>query len=156
TLLAAPLLPVKRRAASVRPPMATSPASRPSRASLSKRPAGTRDCRDGRLRFAGTRRAYARAIGEQATATRRAPHGQRYVVRYPAMRPLLFDLRERAFLAKQRRRLARLEAWHKPPADVAALLAAIRAKTLVLSVTAGRTGTTFLTHLLALCPDSTS
>ena len=72
------------------------------------------------------------------------------------MRSLLFDLRERAFLAKQRRRLARLARWHRPPADVAALLAAVRAKTLVVTVTAGRTGTTFLTHLLALCPDTTS
>ncbi|MFN8641524.1 MAG: hypothetical protein U0802_07665 [Candidatus Binatia bacterium] len=32
----------------------------------------------------------------------------------------------------------------------------MRAKTLVVTVTAGRTGTTFLTHLLALCPDTTS
>jgi hypothetical protein len=72
------------------------------------------------------------------------------------MRPLLFALRERAFLAKQRRRLSRLSRWHRPPADVTALLAAVRAKTLVVTVTAGRTGTTFLTHLLALCPDTTS
>lgn len=69
---------------------------------------------------------------------------------------LLFALRERAFLAKQRRRLTRLARWHRPPADAAALLAAVRAKTLVVTVTAGRTGTTFLTHLLALCPDTTS
>lgn len=68
----------------------------------------------------------------------------------------LFRLRERAFLFKQRRRLARLGEWHRPPADAAALLARVRAKTLVVTVTAGRTGTTFLTHLLALCPDTTS
>jgi hypothetical protein len=72
------------------------------------------------------------------------------------MRPFLFSLRERAFLAKQRQRLGRLAPWHRPPADPAALLAAVRAKTLVVTVTAGRTGTTFLTHLLALCPDTTS
>jgi hypothetical protein len=72
------------------------------------------------------------------------------------MRPFLFSLRERAFLAKQRQRLGRLAPWHRPPADAAALLAAVRAKTLVVTVTAGRTGTTFLTHLLALCPDTTS
>ncbi len=68
----------------------------------------------------------------------------------------LFRLRERAFLAKQRQRLPRLAPWHRPPTDVAALLAAVREKTLVVTVTAGRTGTTFLTHLLALCPDTTS
>jgi hypothetical protein len=68
------------------------------------------------------------------------------------MPSLLLGLRERAFLAKQRRRLARLERWRRPPVD----LAAVRAKTLVVTVTAGRTGTTFLTHLLALCPDTTS
>lgn len=67
-----------------------------------------------------------------------------------------FGLRERAFLAKQGRRLSRLARWHRPPADAAALLAAVRAKTVVLTVTAGRTGTTFLTRLLALCPDTTS
>ena len=68
------------------------------------------------------------------------------------MSPLLFQLRERAFLAKQRRRLSRLDPWRRPPVD----LGAVRAKTLVVTVTAGRTGTTFLTHLLALCPDTTS
>ena len=68
------------------------------------------------------------------------------------MSPLLFRLRERAFLAKQRRRLSRLDPWRRPPVD----LGAVRAKTLVVTVTAGRTGTTFLTHLLALCPDTTS
>lgn len=67
-----------------------------------------------------------------------------------------FRLRERAFLLRQRRRLAALAPWHRPPADVEALLAAVRGKTLVLVVTAGRTGTTFLTRLLALCPDTTS
>ncbi len=67
-----------------------------------------------------------------------------------------FRLRERAFLVRQRRRLAALAPWHRPPGDVAALLAALRRKTLVLVVTAGRTGTTFLTELLALCPDTTS
>jgi hypothetical protein len=69
---------------------------------------------------------------------------------------VLFELRERAFLAKQRRRLARLDAYRRPAADVPALLAAVHAKTLVVTVTAGRTGTTFLTHLLALCADTTS
>lgn len=68
----------------------------------------------------------------------------------------LFRLREQAFLFRQRRRLERLAGFHRPPADAAALLAAVRAKTLVLTVTAGRTGTTFLTHLLALCPDTLS
>jgi hypothetical protein len=75
---------------------------------------------------------------------------------YTTAMAVLFELRERAFLAKQRRRLMRLAHWHRPPADVPALLAAVRRKTVVVTVTAGRTGTTFLTHLLALCPDTTS
>lgn len=68
---------------------------------------------------------------------------------------LAFHLRERAFLAKQRRRLRRLAAYHLP-AEARAGLEAARHKTLVFTVTAGRTGTTYLTHLLALCPDTAS
>ncbi|MDX2165750.1 MAG: hypothetical protein SF182_01745 [Deltaproteobacteria bacterium] len=68
----------------------------------------------------------------------------------------VFRLREQAFLLRQRRRVQRLHALHRPPPNPAALLIAVRGKTLVLTVTAGRTGTTFLTHLLALCPDTTS
>lgn len=66
------------------------------------------------------------------------------------------SLYERHFLARRRRLLTRLDPWHRPPADEAALCAAVRAKTLVIAVTAGRTGTTFLTHLLGLCADTTS
>jgi hypothetical protein len=76
-------------------------------------------------------------------------------MRVPQPTPL-FRLRERLFVAKHRRRLARLAAYCRPPADAAALLAALRAKTLVFSVTAGRTGTTYVARLLALCPDTTS
>ncbi len=76
-------------------------------------------------------------------------------MRLPQPTPL-FRLRERLVLAKHRRRLARVAAYHRPPGDPAALLAALRAKTLVFSVTAGRTGTTFVARLLALCPDTTS
>src|SRR5262245_40828329 len=66
--------------------------------------------------------------------------------------PLAFPVRERAFLAKQRRRLDRLAAYRRP----AIAAGALRDRTLVFTVTAGRTGTTYLTHLLALCPDTTS
>jgi len=69
---------------------------------------------------------------------------------------VLFRLRERAFLARQRGRLERLAAYRRPALDVPALCAAVRRKTVVLTVTGGRTGTTFLTHLFALCPDTTS
>lgn len=72
------------------------------------------------------------------------------------IRALPFRLREQAFLRKQRRRMTRLMAYHRPPGDVEALVAAARAKNLVFTVTAGRTGTTYLQHLLALCPDTTS
>lgn len=68
----------------------------------------------------------------------------------------LFRFRERLLLAKYRWRLARLAFSTHPASDPPALLAAVRAKTLVVSVTAGRTGTTFVARLLALCPDTTS
>jgi hypothetical protein len=67
-----------------------------------------------------------------------------------------FRLRERLFLYKQRRRLSRLAAYHQPTEDIEALLAAVHAKNLVFCVTAGRTGTTYLQHLFALCPETTS
>ncbi|MGD9763779.1 MAG: hypothetical protein AB7V27_08715 [Candidatus Binatia bacterium] len=70
--------------------------------------------------------------------------------------PPLFGIYERLFVAKHRRRLARLAPYHRPPRETGDLLRALRAKTLVVSVTAGRTGTTFVARLLALCPDTTS
>jgi hypothetical protein len=69
---------------------------------------------------------------------------------------LVASVHERAFLAKQRRRLVRIAAYRRPPADVDALLAAVRRKTLVFTITAGRTGTTYLQELLGLFPDTTS
>lgn len=72
------------------------------------------------------------------------------------IRGLSFRLREGLFLAKQRRRLSRLAAYHRPAEDIAALLAAVRTKNLVFCVTAGRTGTTYLQQLFALCPETTS
>ncbi len=72
------------------------------------------------------------------------------------IRAVPFRLRERAFVRKQQRRMTRLVAYHRPPGDVEALVAAVRGKNLVFTVTAGRTGTTYLQRLLALCPDTTS
>jgi len=72
------------------------------------------------------------------------------------MRALWFRAREQAFLLKQESRLSRLAAYRRPGGDLEGLLAAVRAKNLVLTVTAGRTGTTYLRHLLALCPETTS
>lgn len=63
---------------------------------------------------------------------------------------------EAGFLMKQRRRLVRIAAYHRPAEDVAALLAAVQRKTLVFTITAGRTGTVYLQQLLALFPDTTS
>lgn len=65
-------------------------------------------------------------------------------------------LREQAMLSKQRRRLVRIAAYRRPPADPGALLAAVRRKTLVFTITAGRTGTVYLQRLLGLFPDTTS
>jgi len=69
---------------------------------------------------------------------------------------LPFFVREWVFLLNQRRRLLRIARHRRPPRDPAALLDAIKHKQLVFTVTAGRTGTTYLTHLLALFPDITS
>lgn len=63
---------------------------------------------------------------------------------------------EAAFLAKQRRRMVRIVAYHQPPRDRAALLDAVRRKQLVFSITAGRTGTVYLQQLLGLFPETTS
>ncbi|MGH7789225.1 MAG: hypothetical protein ACRERC_20315 [Candidatus Binatia bacterium] len=70
---------------------------------------------------------------------------------------LLTDtVRERLFLLDQRRRLRRIAAYHRPPADVGALLEAVQRKVLVFTVTAGRSGTTFLARLFAALPDVAS
>src|SRR4051794_15317441 len=63
---------------------------------------------------------------------------------------------ERGFLAKQRRRLVRIAAYHRPPNDVGGLLAAGQRKRRGFTITAGRTGTVYLQQLLALFPDTTS
>ena len=67
-----------------------------------------------------------------------------------------FALREWVFLLNQRRRLHRIARFRAPADDPAALIAAVQRKHLVFTVTAGRTGTTYLTHLFALLPDITS
>jgi hypothetical protein len=69
---------------------------------------------------------------------------------------LSFRLRERLFLYRRRHCLLRLAAFRRPAENIDALRAAVRAKNLVFCVTAGRTGTTYLQHLLALCPETTS
>ena len=65
-------------------------------------------------------------------------------------------LREQAMLMKQRRRLVRIAPYRCPPADPEALLAAVRRKNLVFTITAGRTGTVYLQRLLGLFPDTAS
>ncbi len=70
--------------------------------------------------------------------------------------PLAIRLRERLYLLGHRRRLRRIARYHQPPADVPALLAAVRGKHLVAAITAGRSGSTYLAKLLASLPDITS
>ncbi len=65
-------------------------------------------------------------------------------------------LHELAFRAKQRRRLARVAPYHRPQGNEAALLSAVGRKTLVFTITAGRTGTAYLQHLLGIFPHTTS
>ena len=69
---------------------------------------------------------------------------------------LAFAVRERSFLLNQRRRLRRLATYRAPAGYVDALLERVKRKQLIFTVTAGRTGTTYLTRLLALFPDTAS
>jgi len=70
--------------------------------------------------------------------------------------PLPFVLREWIFLLNQRRRLLRIRQYRRPARDSAALIEAVRRKHLIFTVTAGRTGTSYLMHLFGLFPDTTS
>jgi len=67
-----------------------------------------------------------------------------------------FIVREWVFMLNQYRRLRRIAKFRTPPTDPAALVDAVRRKQLVFTVTAGRSGTTYLTHLFALLPDIAS
>lgn len=69
--------------------------------------------------------------------------------------PLAVRLREYAALLGQRRRLRRIASYHRPLGDQEALLDAVRAKRLVVTLTAGRSGSTYLARLLAGLPDVT-
>ncbi len=69
---------------------------------------------------------------------------------------LAHRFRERLLVAKLRRRLGRLSDYRRPCAQIADLLAAVRRKNLVFTITAGRTGTVYLQQLLELFPDTTS
>ncbi|MGD9763431.1 MAG: hypothetical protein AB7V27_06945 [Candidatus Binatia bacterium] len=72
-----------------------------------------------------------------------------------ALAPFAAFVRERLFLLNQRRRVRRIARYHRPAQGMAALQAA-RGKTLIFTITAGRTGTTYLARLLALFPYTTS
>lgn len=76
--------------------------------------------------------------------------------RTPAFAWVSQRLAERVFLLNQYRRLRRVQHLRRPLRDRAALLAAVRQKHLVFTVTAGRTGTTYVTRLGELLPDTLS
>jgi hypothetical protein len=63
---------------------------------------------------------------------------------------------EQVFLLNQHRRLRRLRHLHRPLHDREALLAAVRRKHLVFTITAGRTGTTYVTRLGERLPNTVS
>ncbi len=65
-------------------------------------------------------------------------------------------LGEQMFLLNQHRRLRRIEALRAGAADPAALLDAVRRMQLTFTITAGRTGTTYLTRLGELFPGTVS
>jgi hypothetical protein len=70
--------------------------------------------------------------------------------------PLAVRLRERLYLLGHRRRLRRIAQYHRPPGDHEALLERVRTKQLVVAITAGRSGSTYVARLLASLPDITS
>lgn len=76
--------------------------------------------------------------------------------RTPAFAWMSQRVAERVFLLNQYRRLRRVRHLRQPLRDRAALLAAVRQKHLVFTVTAGRTGTTYVTRLGELLPDTVS
>lgn len=69
---------------------------------------------------------------------------------------LAYALRERFFLLNEKRRLGRISAYYRPHADRAALIEALRRKVIVMSITAGRSGSTYLAELFAIVPGTTS
>lgn len=76
--------------------------------------------------------------------------------RTPAIAWMSQRIAEQIFLLNQYRRMRRVRHLHRPLRDREALLAAIRRKHLVFTVTAGRTGTTYVTRLGELLPDTVS
>ena len=76
--------------------------------------------------------------------------------RTPAFAWLSQRISERVFLLNQHRRQRRVRHLRQPLRDRAALLAMVREKHLVFTVTAGRTGTTYVTRLGELFPDTVS
>ena len=70
--------------------------------------------------------------------------------------PLQVMLREQLFVLNQRRRLHRIARYWHPSVDPTAMLETVRRKTLIVTVSAGRSGTTYLAHLLAAFPQTTS
>jgi hypothetical protein len=77
-------------------------------------------------------------------------------LRSSPLETLAFVVREQSFLLNQRRRLRRLATYRVPACDIDALIERVKRKQLIFTVTAGRTGTTYLTRLLALFPDTAS
>lgn len=76
--------------------------------------------------------------------------------RTPAFAWVSQRVAERIFLLNQYRRLRRVRHLRQPLRDRAALLAAVKQKHLVFTITAGRTGTTYVTRLAELFPDTVS
>lgn len=76
--------------------------------------------------------------------------------RTPAVAWFTQRLSERVFLLNQYRRRRRVRHLRRPLHDRQALVEAVRRKHLVFTVTAGRTGTTYVTRLGELFPDTVS
>ena len=76
--------------------------------------------------------------------------------RTPAFGWLSQRISERVFLLNQYRRRRRISHLRQPLRDRQALIETVRRKHLVFTVTAGRTGTTYVTRLGELFPDTVS
>jgi hypothetical protein len=92
----------------------------------------------------------------RVSASLRTPRTRIGPLRLPGLAALSHRIGEQLFLFNQHRRLRRIAASRQETADPAALLATVRRMRLVFTVTAGRTGTTYLTRLFALLPDTVS
>jgi len=70
--------------------------------------------------------------------------------------PLSVALRERFYMLRQGRRMRRIARYRHADVDARAVVEAVRRKQLVVTITAGRSGTTYLASVLGILPGVSS